>query len=84
MSVIELGSSKPTPAAPNGAGGRACIDCKWSVKSPNDIRGVARECHVGPPAAHLVPTAQGPGFLTAFPTVQPDQWCGRFEPPALH
>lgn len=72
------------PAKPSAAGGRACSDCLWSTKAPNDIRGIARECHARPPAAYLVQTPTGAGFMTAFPTVQPEQWCSEFRPAVVN
>lgn len=79
-----LSSINATPAKLSAAGGRACGDCLWSTKAPNDIRGIARECHARPPAAYLVQTPTGAGFMTAFPTVQPDQWCGEFKPAVVN
>jgi hypothetical protein len=54
-----------------------CEACKFFEKQhPAHQHG---ECHKNPPMASIIPTNKGPQTLSAFPLVQPTQWCGAFE-----
>jgi len=55
-----------------------CENCHWAEKS-NPAHPVF-ECHKGPPTAAILATNKGPQTLSAFPLVQPTQWCGEWKP----
>lgn len=55
-----------------------CETCKYAEREGGVSKNYA--CHKGPPAVSILPSNKGPMPLTAFPMVQPDQWCGAFEP----
>lgn len=37
------------------------------------------QCRAKPPHAFIVPSAQGPMAISAWPPVQPHQWCGSYQ-----
>lgn len=77
---------------------RACSTCVFAAHPANAPLGAPLECRRHPPVVNIVtlktagmPTGLDLGFtppdevlqaLTNFPSVQPDQWCGEYEPSA--
>ena len=51
-----------------------CKNCRHAFRAPQ-----ALECRLNPPLPFPVPTPQGVGFVTAFPVIQPDLKCSKYE-----
>lgn len=53
-----------------------CEKCKFAEKEGGMSKNYT--CHFGPPTLSFVTSNKSPIPLTAFPVVQPDQWCNQF------
>lgn len=65
----------------------SCESCRFYQKSSTSIQGNG-ECRLNPPTIFLMPTPapaiagagkMGLTNLSAFPSVQPTMWCGKYE-----
>ncbi len=75
--------------AKENVGGAACGSCRFSAMIPGQGFNI-RHCKRVPPIAVPmvvsqskpilpgIPAAQSIQFLSAFPSVRPDDWCGEF------
>ena len=62
-----------------------CARCKWSTMQPGNVK--QRQCRRMPPTVGIFPQMDartgrvlGNLTITAYPTVQNEEWCGEFKP----
>ena len=54
-----------------------CEECKFWKPEPFEPK--KGGCRIDPPRAFMVPGKMGINIMSAWPSTQSDQWCGRFE-----
>lgn len=56
-----------------------CDNCLFYHATPLETKNQG-QCRERPPTVFCVMSQQGPGFITAWPTVREENWCGSYEP----
>lgn len=57
---------------------KQCEQCKFFLATPLQAKD-AGQCRKAPPTVFCLMTQQGPQFISTWPSVQSDHYCGVFE-----
>ena len=56
-----------------------CANCKFFKETPLEGKDQGL-CRANPPKQHALGSQQGVQFVSTFPSIKKEDWCGRFEP----